>query len=283
MDDYANAIVSFSEALKLRPNDIDVLNALASVYSSENRQNDAMLTYQQIVKLKPEHKQSWNNMGNIHLANKKFNDAIECYETALSIDPKYSDALNNLGNATKEIGYLDEALYYYEQAIDAPNARVELYSNYGVALKDRGFYEKALTALNQAIEKSQTDYPDAHWNKALVYLAMRNFERGWKEYEWRWQATNFDSTYITTSKPSWNKRKERVLIWPEQGIGDQIMFSTMFEEFAELCDLAIFQVDRRLLPIFRRSFPKFYFIPPIKNWRKMNMIATYQWEPYLVF
>ena len=207
LDDYANAIVSFSEALKLRPNDIDVLNALASVYNGENRQNDAMLTYQQIVKLKPEHKQSWNNMGNIHLANKKFNDAIECYETALSIDPKYSDALNNLGNATKEIGYLDEALYYYEQAIDAPNARVELYSNYGVALKNQSFYEKALTALNQAIEKSQTDYPDAHWNKALVYLAMRNFERGWKEYEWRWQATNFDSTYITTSKPSWNKKK----------------------------------------------------------------------------
>ena len=63
----------------------------------------------------------------------------------------------------------------------------------------------------------------------------------------------------------WSGKKERVLVWQEQGIGDQIMFSTLFEEFAELCSLAIFQVDARLLPIFRRTFPQFHFIPGDKK------------------
>ena len=130
--------------------------------------------------MKPEHKQSWNNLGNIHLADKKFDDAIFAYETALKIDPEYSDALNNLGNTLKEMGYLDEAIYYYEQAIKAPNARIELYSNYGVALKDRGLYDEALATLNEALQKNDSTYPDAEWNKALVYLSMGEISK-WLE------------------------------------------------------------------------------------------------------
>ena len=83
---------------------------------------------------------------------------------------------------------MDEAIYYYEQATKAPNARIELYSNYGVALKDRGLYDEALATLNEALQKNDSTYPDAEWNKALVYLSMGDFQNGWKSYEWRWQA-----------------------------------------------------------------------------------------------
>lgn len=265
LNENANAIDAFKKALLLRVDNLETLIALASVYNVTKKTGEALNTYKKIISINPEHKQSWNNMGNIYLEEKQFDHAIECYETALEIDPNYSDALNNLGNTTKELGYLDEAIFYYEQAIAAPKARVELYSNYGVALKDRGYYDKALCALDQGIDANQAPYPDACWNKALVYLAMGDYEKGWREYEWRWQATNFDSTYISTSRPLWDGKKERVLIWPEQGIGDQIMFSTMFEEFAKFCASPIFQMDRRLLPIFRRSFPQFNFIPSDKK------------------
>ena len=258
---FRKALEEFNKLLISKPDDVEILNAMAAIYKDMGRTADAVSTYKHIISLQPDYKQVHNNMGNIHLSEHRFEEAIEAYETALKIDPEYSDAMNNLGNTLKEMSYLDEAIHYYKMAIEAPNPKVELYSNLGVALKDRGLFNEALENLDLALSKRKEEYPDAEWNKALVYLSMGDFCKGWDAYEWRWKATNFDSTYISTSKPVWTGKKERVLIWPEQGIGDQIMFSTMFEEFAEFCSIAIFQVDRRLLPIFRRTFPQHFFIP----------------------
>lgn len=257
------AIKEFEKALLIKPENVEILSALGSVFNSMQKTDDATVVYNQILKIDPQNKRILNNLGNIHLGNKSFEDAVLCYEKALQIDPNYSDAMNNLGNALKEMEYLDEALYYYAKAISIPNSRVELYSNYGVALKDSGRFDEALEMLDKALEK-KPNYPDAEWNKALVYLSQGNFEKGWDAYEWRWSATNFDSTPLKTLKPIWQGRKERVLVWPEQGLGDQIMFSTLFEEFAEKCSLAIFQVDPRLLALFRRTYPAYHFIPSDK-------------------
>ena len=263
LERFDEAIIEFNKALQLKPNDIEIINAIGTVYSHMGKKNEAIAAYEKVLQINPNYKQVLNNMGNIYLGQKKFNDAVACYERALEVDPTYSDAMNNLANALKDMEYLDEAIYYYEKAIEAPNARIELYSNYGVALKDRGYFEKAMKMLDLALEK-KPEYPDAEWNKALVYLSNGDFANGWDAYEWRWKATNFDSKYIQSSKPVWNGVKERVLIWPEQGLGDQIMFSTLFAEFAKNCELAIFQVDPRLLPLFRRTYPEFYFIPSNK-------------------
>jgi hypothetical protein len=52
-----------------------------------------------------------------------------------------------------------------------------------------------------------------------------------------------------------------VLVWAEQGIGDEIMFGTMLEEFGRLsgCGLLV-QADRRLLPLLRRSLPQYEYV-----------------------
>ena len=268
------AIIEFNKALQLKPNDTEILNAIGTVYSHMGKKDEAIAAYKKVLQINPNYKQVLNNMGNIYLGQKKFTDAVACYEKALEVDPTYSDAMNNLANALKDMEYLDEAIYYYEQAIAAPNARVELYSNYGVALKDRGYFDKAMQMLDLALEK-KPEYPDAEWNKALVYLSNGDFAKGWDAYEWRWKSTNFDSKYIISSKPLWSGAKERVLIWPEQGLGDQIMFSTLFAEFAEKCALAIFQVDPRLLPLFRRTYPDYYFIPSDKS------LAEYEYDSHI--
>ena len=259
-----DAIIELDTALKLQPNDVEVLKAIGSVYNQMNKPDEAINAYERVLKLNPEYKEVINNLGNIHLSLKNFEKAVSAYERALEIDPHYSDAMNNLANALKDMEYLDEAIFYYEQAIEAPNARVELYSNYGVALKDRGYFDKAMKMLNVALEK-KPEYPDAEWNKALVHLSNGDFSQGWDAYEWRWQSTNFDSKYLQTSKPIWSGNKERVLIWPEQGLGDQIMFSTLFAEFAKKCSLAIFQIDPRLITLFRRTYPEYHFIPSNKS------------------
>jgi len=254
----------FERVLKIKSDDYELYNHAGSAYSKCNKSKEAAECYKKALSLKPDFNPAINNLANIYYHDREFDKAIELYEKAIENDPNYGDAYNNLANALKDIGFLDEAIVNYEKSIEFQPEKAELYSNYSVALKDKFELDRSLKAIDRALEL-KPDFHDAHWNKALVQLAAKNYSEGWKNYEWRWQATNFDSIYLNTSKPKWDGKKEKVLIWQEQGIGDQIMFSTMFEEFAELCEIPIFQVDGRLLPIFRRTFPQFYFIPGDKK------------------
>jgi ADP-heptose:LPS heptosyltransferase len=43
-------------------------------------------------------------------------------------------------------------------------------------------------------------------------------------------------------------------LWPEQGIGDEIMFSSIIPDLQAQCSKLIVQADKRLIPIFKRSF-----------------------------
>ena len=250
-------------AIEVDSTQYNLLNHLAGLYFKLEIHEKAEICHT-ALELKPDFTPSINNLGNIYFAQQKYEKAINQYEKALEINPAYGDAYNNLANVLKDMGYLDEAIFNYEKSIELQPQKAELYSNLSVALKDKHEITESLEKIEEAIALKK-DFYDAYWNKALALLAGKNYSDGWKSYEWRWKATNFDSTYLETNKPLWSGKKERVLVWQEQGIGDQIMFSTLFEEFAELCSLAIFQVDARLLPIFRRTFPQFHFIPGDKK------------------
>ena len=48
----------------------------------------------------------------------------------------------------------------------------------------------------------------------------------------------------------------RVLVWGEQGVGDEVMFGSMLREFRGWCGKLLVQMDKRLIPLFRRSLPQ---------------------------
>jgi hypothetical protein len=46
-----------------------------------------------------------------------------------------------------------------------------------------------------------------------------------------------------------------VLVWAEQGVGDEVMFGSMLGEFRGHVGKLLVQLDRRLIPLFKRSLP----------------------------
>jgi len=44
-------------------------------------------------------------------------------------------------------------------------------------------------------------------------------------------------------------------VWGEQGVGDEVMFGSMLGEFRGHCGRMLVQMDKRLIPLFRRSLP----------------------------
>ena len=160
-----------------------------------------------------------------------------------------------MGNALQEQGKLEEAIEAYNKALAIKPDYVDAYYNMGNALKDQSKLEEAIEAYNKALD-IQPDNADAHHNLSFALLSAKDFNQGFIQSEWRWKTKKRDGTFLQSAKPMWNGEKnQRVLVWGEQGIGDELMFSSIIPELYATSLKILVKCDKRLIPLFERSFP----------------------------
>lgn len=107
------------------------------------------------------------------------------------------------------------------------------------------------------------DNADLKWTLCLIYLQLNQFEKGWKNFEDRWESKKFDSPRLKTRVPKWTRTStaKDILVWSEQGVGDQILYSSLLPEVRQyVTDLTV-MVDARLIPLYKRSMPSISFVP----------------------
>jgi len=97
----------------------------------------------------------------------------------------------------------------------------------------------------------------------MFFLQSGLFERGWQQYEWRFKTGNYKSTPLAAYLPHWRTgdNAKRLLIWAEQGVGDEILFAGLLPETSRLSSNVWAMVDSRLIPLFARSMPSIQFLP----------------------
>jgi hypothetical protein len=81
-------------------------------------------------------------------------------------------------------------------------------------------------------------------------LLTGDFENGWKEYEWRWQADDTPARLIP--KPQWDGRRlnsATILLHAEQGFGDTFQFVRYAALVKQLGGHVLFDCPRRLTNI----------------------------------
>ena len=94
-----------------------------------------------------------------------------------------------------------------------------------------------------------------------VLLQIGELSKGWAEYEWRKLATTASFSPITSTKPEWNgsPTSQRVLLFGEQGVGDQILFCSLITEAKNRADNLVVALDERLIPPLQRALPEVDF------------------------
>ena len=88
-------------------------------------------------------------------------------------------------------------------------------------------------------------------------LAMEDFDSGWREYEYGFQSGDRGPLTVTPA-PVWNGEPlegKKIHVYGEQGIGEQIMFGTMLADLQSAGAEIIYECEKRLVPIFKRSMP----------------------------
>jgi len=96
---------------------------------------------------------------------------------------------------------------------------------------------------------------DDEW---MLRLCMANLINGELDYE-GWGYRNPRDGLIPNLAPWWDgKPVEKLLVLSEQGVGDSILFASIFKDIP--CDDITVECDKRLIPIFERSFPNIKFV-----------------------
>ena len=101
---------------------------------------------------------------------------------------------------------------------------------------------------------------------------MFNFNQGWDGYYWRFLCKEFHLNYSKSIKQEWNGLDSfgRLFIWAEQGIGDQILYSSMLNDLNALNIKITISTNKKLIPIFQRSFPELKVIDETVNYSANN-------------
>jgi tetratricopeptide (TPR) repeat protein len=250
---YRDAVEVLQNCLTVSNNQINIHYALGVAYFSLQDYSKALREFANEIKLNPTNPISYCESAYALYELKEYEGAINFLEKSIKLDPNYADAYHCMGATLNNTQQPQDALTFALKAIEIDSSRAEYYfdaANIFFSMRRKneaiGFYEKAI--------KINASYREALYNKGLVHLTYMEFELGWQLYELRPSLTEvMKKNQLINLGTSLIGNAENILILKEQGIGDQILYSSFFPELKQGKDIHI-EIDQRLLPVYTRSF-----------------------------
>jgi tetratricopeptide (TPR) repeat protein len=256
----AEALAAFRRALELEPTSLGIRFNFGNALKDDLQLSEAAAQFRQVLEQDSGHGDAWTGLGDAVLGLGDFAESRRCHERALELCPRSADAHHALGLTLREEGQFTRAAeYFLKAACLCPNS-IDSHLSLANAHEDLAHFRKAQTCYDRAL-KLKSDHSAARFNRALATLRQGDLECGWREYESRWQHNGKPRVF---SEPEWDGRPDptnTILVYSEQGIGDEVMFASCFAEVIERCGRCLVECEPRLLPLFARSFPKAAFFP----------------------
>jgi Flp pilus assembly protein TadD len=165
--DASNAVLHYTEALRIEPRYAEVHNKLGVVLADQGKTAEAASHYMEAVRLKPTLKEAHNNLGNVAAGQGKFDEAVAHYTEALRVQPDDAQAHNGLGSVLDDQGKTGEAIAHYRAALRSQPSFAEAHNNLAAALVKEDKFDEAIEAVQQAI-RLKPDNPDFHYNAAVI-------------------------------------------------------------------------------------------------------------------
>ena len=153
-------------------------------------------------------------------------------------------------------GRSEEAIEKFQRAIELDGHFSPAYSNLGAVYKAQGNWDFAIENYRRAIDLNPKS-AEAQNNLGRLLLLQQNFGEAFDLLEHRWNTQKIFGAPYDGTRPSWSGQEtHRVLVWKEQGIGDEVMFGALIWDLWLQVAGVIVECDERLLGIYERSFPK---------------------------
>jgi len=264
--DLYNSKEMWLELINIDPYNEENLINLADIELKLGRIDSSLGLMKLSSEYHPTSIKSWLNMAGAYLLKGDFQNALNVSLQAVNIDPQNADGFQNLGSSLFNLGMFTEAKHAFETALLLNPNLQESKSSLSMVLAKQNDFNGSEKILNELIKYSKkTDripIEQLKWDAALIYLRLGNLEKGFEYYEYGMHPEVRGHLIRKPNRsfnvPRWtpNLSKEQpVLIWREQGIGDEVLFLTCLHDFIDSGFTPIIETDKRLIPIYERSFP----------------------------
>ncbi len=163
----------------------------------------------------------------------------------------------NLGRCAQQLWRMDEAMACGTRALPlvaGPTQKVQVLCNIASLLIDQGRFSEAEDYARQALAVNPKHGKSRH-NLGLCLMSRREWAEGFKEYGAS-VGTENRQRFSFGGENDWDGTPgQRVAIYGEQGLGDEIAFASMFDEAIAVNAHTVIECDKRLTGLFKRSFP----------------------------
>jgi hypothetical protein len=220
--------------------------------------DEAEQLYRRALAIDPQNADCLHLLGMIAFQSGQLTRAAALIRQAIELHPAAASYHSNLGNVLQAEGNLDEAEACYRRALELKPGQAEVHLNLGHTLKAQGEVDSALASYRQALTL-KPDMAEARVAESTALLLQGDFASGWQGFEFRWQTRDYDTPLRNYPQPMWRGEpltSGRLLVWGEQGIGDEIMFAGVIPDLLRAGLPCVVDCDPRLQPLFARSFPR---------------------------
>jgi tetratricopeptide (TPR) repeat protein len=202
---------------------------LARLYEQKQDWTPAVAAYRQALEINGQYLEARLNLAQLLQQQKQLNEAEQHYRALLAHSPHIAEINYNLAHMLHEQQRLMEAEPYYRKALQHQPDMITARNNLAVLLRITGREEEAEQHFRQILTDPKT-FPLCAWNFSSLLLSQGRYEEGWRLNEWRYHAERVDRKAIPPDVPypRWQGESlagKSLVIWPEQGFGDQIQFA----------------------------------------------------------
>ena len=215
--------------------------------------------------------------------------AVKMFSVACSMDPSIATNFHHLGEALRRNAQHGEAIEILKSALEAFPEDAALWHSLGViyneATKDYAtavkfvhhanhlspdtiayyltlgnlYYQGRLAEryYKQGLERAP-EHVELNNSYAFFLLNAGRLEEAWPHYEYRLKTADYQMEYDVPLGDRWDGKhrdKAPLLVLAEQGIGDEVAFSSMFPKLLSEHPNVYLACDPRLYESYRRSFP----------------------------
>jgi Tfp pilus assembly protein PilF len=263
---HDKALPFLARVEKLASKDAAVLNSVAIAYIKTQHLAHALLVLLRANELDESYYDTYLNLATVYNNLGQHKKSLDVSMKAVGLDVSKMRGHLNMGVALLGMGLFEEARTAFGTCMHLDPTSPIAILNLAITESRQGNSAQAIVGYRRYLSLVETQ-EDVNVNAARFFLGNELLKSGQIKEGWAFYEFGFDPAvpaYVARrpvrkfDAPRWKGQAiptQRLLLWAEQGLGDEILFLSCLKDVLEVCDDVVLECEPRLVPVFARSFP----------------------------